>query len=579
MSLKKISATLLITILLLTGWGKTTLAQPAITAQVDRTSLSLDGQVQLTVIVSGEFSALPTPNVTGLEEFAIIGNSTSQQTSIINGQISAKGIFTFLLQPLREGTLTIPPITVAIDGQIYQTEAIEIQVSASNSPPPGSENVPSLAAPNGLDQQNLFVEAVVDNPTPYLGQQILYTFRFYQAIDFPINLGGRLDYQAPAFTDFWSQTLAQPQYTTQVGERTYTVTEVRTALFPAGLNEIVIKPARLVVPGGLFNPDVVLETDPVVVNVRSLPPGAPADFNGAVGQFELRAELDKNTVQVDDTVTLHLQIEGAGNIDALTEPDLPELAGWRLFESDVFTRLDPRDDQVYGTRQFERLLVPAQPGEFTIPAISFSYYDPQAEAYQTSTTEPLAVTVLPGEGEFAELAEPADPAVAELRELKPVPASLRTTQFFSLTNPVYWLCWLIPLLIVGMIYVFQTQRQRLISDTGYARRLQAKRLADQTLNSSAETNRDVYATAHRALLGYLSDKLNRPTTGLTTAALAEVLDQEGIERGLIERISVILRQIEISRFAPSEEAAAQSLLHDTRHLINDLEKFFKRHRR
>lgn len=579
MPLKKISATLLITILLLTGWGKTTLAQPAITAQVDRTSLSLDGQVQLTVIVSGEFSTLPTPNLTGLEEFVIIGNSTSQQTSIINGQISAKGIFTFLLQPLREGILTIRPITVAIDGQIYQTEPIEIQVSASSSPPPGSENVPSLAVPNDLNQQNLFVEAVVDNPTPYLGQQILYTFRFYQAIDFPLNLGGRLDYQAPAFTDFWSQTLAQPQYTTQVGERTYTVTEVRTALFPAGLNEIIIKPARLVVPGGLFNPDVVLETDPVVVNVRSLPPGAPADFNGAVGQFELRANLDKNTVQVDDTVKLHLEIEGAGNIDALTEPDLPELAGWRLFESDVFTRLDPRDDRVYGTRQFERLLVPAQPGEFTIPAISFSYYDPQAEAYQTSTTEPLVVTVLPGEGEFADLAEPADPAVAELRELKPVPASLRTTQFFSLTNPVYWLCWLIPLLIVGLIYVFQTQRQRLISDTGYARRLQAKRLADQTLKSSAQTNRDVYATAHRALLGYLSDKLNRPTTGLTTAALAEVLDQEGIERGLIERISAILRQIEISRFAPSEEAAAQSLLQDTRHLINDLEKFFKRYRR
>ena len=579
MPLKKISATLLITILLLTGWGKTTLAQPAITAQVDRTSLSLDGQVQLTVIVSGEFSTLPTPNLTGLEEFVIIGNSTSQQTSIINGQISAKGIFTFLLQPLREGDLAIPPITVAIDGQIYQTEPIEIQVSASSSPPPGSENVPSLAVPNGLDQQNLFVEAVVDNPTPYLGQQILYTFRFYQAIDFPLNLGGRLDYQAPAFTDFWSQTLAQPQYTTQVGERTYTVTEVRTALFPAGLNEIVIKPARLVVPGGLFNPDVVLETDPVVVNVRSLPPGAPADFNGAVGQFELRANLDKNTVQVDDTVKLHLEIEGAGNIDALTEPDLPELAGWRLFESDISTRLDPRDDQVYGTRQFERLLVPAQPGEFTIPSISFSYYDPQTEAYQTSTTQSLGVTVLPGEGEFADLAEPADPAVAELRELKPVPASLRTTQFFSLTNPIYWLCWLIPLLIVGMIYVFQTQRQRLISDTGYARRLQAKRLADQTLKSGDQANRDFYATAHRALLGYLSDKLNRPTTGLTTAALAEVLDQEGIERGLIERISAILRQIEISRFAPSGAAAAQSLRQDTRHLINDLEKFFKRHRR
>lgn len=558
--------------ILLFGPG-TISAQSSIRVEVDRTTLSTDEQLLLSVIVTSESATLPDPDVSNLQDFVIISRSSSTQISIINGQMTAQGVYNYILQPLKSGTLFIPPIPVTVSGQIYQSDPLQIEVTVgSTAPPTPDENLSTSPAPDELIGQNLFVEAEVDNLNPYLGQQILYTFRFYQAIDYPVSFQGRLDYQAPAFTDFWSQTLSQPQYTTQVGGRSYTVTEIRTALFPSGLNEITIKPAKLVVPGGLFSPDVVLETDPLNINVRSLPEGAPLDFNGAVGQFELQTSVDATQGRVNEPITLAIEIEGRGNIETLTEPQLPKLSLWRFFDSQSSTTLDPRDDGLYGIRRFERLMVPGQAGGYTIPAINFSYYDPAAEQYRTRTTEPILLTIEPGVDEFGAIVEPGGLAEGDIHALKPVPASLTRSRFFSLLNPLYWLCWIIPLFIIGTIWVFQNQRRRLSTDAGYARRLRAKRIAQQILKEASQAGVDQYAAAQRALLGYLSDKLNRPTTGLTTTNLVKLLAEYKLAPTLIERIRGILAHIETSRFAPVEEASVQSLLSDTWQLINDLEK-------
>ncbi len=356
------------------------------------------------------------------------------------------------------------------------------------------------------------------------------------------------------------------------------MTEIRTALFPAGLNEITIEPARLVVPGGLLNPDIVLETEPVTIDVQSLPGEAPPDFNGAVGQFELRAFVDKSQSQVNDTLKLVLEIEGTGNIEALTEPELPALEGWRLFESQSSTTTEARDDAVFGIRRFERLIVPGQAGDYTIPPISFSYYDPSAESYRTVESEPLDVTILPNGNEpEAPAADAVDEAqLGNIRTIKGVPASLtRTTTFSPLGSAVYWACWIIPLFIVAAVWVFQSQRQRLMTDTAYARDLRARRIAHKILNEANRHHSDSHAVVQRALLGYLSDKLNRPTTGLTTDQLLNLLADYDLDPGLRERIRAILEQVEISRFAPVGDSATQSLVADTKQLINDLEKAFR----
>jgi hypothetical protein len=243
-----------------------------------------------------------------------------------------------------------------------------------------------------------------------------------------------------------------------------------------------------------------------------------------------------------------------------------------------------QEDVVYGTRRFERLIVPSQPGETTFPSISFSYYDPQAGEYRTLKTDPIPITIQPGEAEFPPLVvlgpdkQPIELVSGDIRHIKPVPTSLESAGGSLLNRSLYWAFWVLPVLIVGGVWIWQSRRQRLLIDIGYARSQRARRVAQKILARADQAGVDGYAAAQRALLGYLSDKLNRPTVGLTTEDLISLLYQHKLNPTLVKRVQATLSQIETGRFAPIEETAVQSLIAETQKLINDLEKSFARQR-
>lgn len=585
----KISFTLaiLVTLIITFGSSGVTLAQSPITAHVEPTRLSIDDQFTLNVTVSGDFLTIPNPDLSQLQDFVVVSSSTSTQVSIVNGQMSSQKIFLYRLKPLIEGKQLIGPISVNIGGNIYQTDPIEIEVFGSNSQilPPG-EDVPDTTAPDTLEDQNFFIEAEVDNPTPYLGEQIIYTFRLYQAVNFL----RQPDYEPPDFTDFWSsEILSQPHYNTEANGRQYLVSEIRTALFPANLGSLIIEPSTLIIPGAVFNPDIQLETNPVEVEVRPLPEGAPEDFSGVVGQYDIKASLSESEAKVNEPVTLLVEIEGTGNIQTLTEPSLPELPGWRIFESQATTTIETDEDVVRGLRRYERLVVPGQPGEQTFPAISFSYYDPDAKAYQTISSDPIPITILPDESAQAlppiiEVGEDGKVSVerisADIRHIKPVPTALSTAESLSSIVWLFYGCgWLLPVLIVGGVQIWQRKQRRLRQDVAYARDVRAQRVALNILAEAQQQDATNDANAAgRALLGYLSDKLNTPTAGLTTNDLINLLNESRLDATLIDRTQTLLHQIDIGRFAPITAGRAGTIIADTQQLINDLEKSFGRRR-
>ncbi|MCB0190515.1 MAG: protein BatD [Anaerolineae bacterium] len=565
-------------------------AQSPITARVDRNTITIDEQVVLNVTITGDFLKIPQPDLNDIGPFIVVSSSTSTQVSIVNGEMTSQSVFIYHLQPLQEGELEIGAIGVNIDGMLYQTDPIQLEVFASGSPlVPQSQNSPDSDTPPVRPGEEFFVIADVDNPNPYLGQQIIYTFRIYQALGFP---PGQPDYTPPSFTDFWSQEIVAPShYTTELNGIGYTVTEIITALFPANLGSITIEPASLVIPGGLLSPDIRLEAEPVQVEVKPLPEqGKPENFSGAVGHYTIDAMLSESEVVVNNPVTLLVEIKGTGNIETLAEPALPEMEAWRLFESKSFSNFDTENGKVGGTRSFERLVVPGQAGELTFEPIRFSYYDPEAQAYQTISTDPIVITVLPDDS------QPALPTVvsfnnneeesvnlitSDIRHIKPVPATLSVGATLSVVwQTVYWVAWILPLFAVVAIQIWQQRHQRLKTDPAFARDQRAKRQALNTLNEvQSASSKERASAAGRALLGYLSDKLNKPTSGLTTAGLLQLLRESRLQTQQIERIEALLNQIDIGRFAPISAGDAESITEETRSLIDDLEKSFNRRRK
>jgi hypothetical protein len=563
--------------------------QNVISAQVDRNAVTTDDMLTLTVVINANAMNAPQPTIPNMAGFNMMGTSTSSQISIVNGSMSSSLTYSYRLQPNQVGQLVIDPITVVLEGQTYSTEPITVQVTQGNGAPspqtmPGQSANPTAPTSSTFEGQNAFIEAEVSNPNPYLGEQINYTFRFYQANDM-FDFFDQPHYTPPSFAGFWSEDnqTEQKNYRVQSAGKIYSVTELQTTLFPSKVGEITIDPAQLSIPGSFFRSGAELYTEPVVVNVRQLPANAPASFTGAVGQFELSASVDTTESKVNEPITWNVSLTGAGNINAVPDPTWPEIDGWRSFESQATINAQTQDGVMGGSKVYERLLVPGQPGQFTVPALEYSYFDPSTEEYKTLSTLTIPVNIAPGDGTASSYAPSVEAVQAngeqnanDIRHLKPAPAQLNATSNPITDSPLYWVAWIIPLVGLVGFTGWQRREQYWQNNAGLARSSKAHKKAKLALKEAQKKQGDTYQESYQILVDYLADKLNQPVAGLTRRALNELLTQKGLDTGLIERVQSCLTDAELGRFSPNagHPDHAGNLLREVDILINDLEQSF-----
>lgn len=240
--------------------------------------------------------------------------------------------------------------------------------------------------------EDYYVEAFVSDATPYVGEEIVYTFRYYAQPSVSIFLE-----TVPDFQGFWlsdSYELTTPRIET-VGNRQYNVRELYEFITPLDAGILSISPATLEIPETVFRDGAMLESNTVNVTVQPLPEPQPEGFNGAVGQFDLQANLDLDFVTLGQPVTLTLIINGAGNLQQLRAPILPELVGWRAYPNPPVHRSSNVGGLRLGEKTFEWLLIPDITGTQIIPPIVFSFFDPIAENYQTISSSSFEVEVFP----------------------------------------------------------------------------------------------------------------------------------------------------------------------------------------
>ncbi len=558
-------------------------AQPPIQASVDRTSLAVGETMQLTVAVNVAEMNPPAPELPVLNGFDVVGTSTSSQISLANGQMSAQVSYIYQLRATQAGEWTIDAINLTVNGQTYQTQPIIIQVT-EGAIPGGSAGAtpqpePQAEAPTELSGQDFFIEAGVSDHQPYLGQAVTYVFRFYQAV----NLFDQPYYDPPTFTGFWSESQSdQRQYDVNSAGRVYRVTELTTILYPTVTGDVTIEPAHLKISGGFFQSDQNLQTQPVELTIQPLPDGAPADFSGAVGQFDIAAEVDTDHVKVNEPVTLRVTVTGSGNLNSMPDPKWPEMTDWRVFDSQATTNSETNNGQISGSRVYERVMVPEKAGDFSVPSISYSYFDPQVSEYRTVSTLPIELSVAPATEEAATTVvvgankEEVSLIAADIRHLKPVPTVLMPARPPITSSRVYWLLWGVPLLAVSGSLVWRRRQRRRQEESGWLRSSQAARKARRALTQAERSQSDSHAAAGQILDGYLSDKLNQPVAGLTHRALADLLHAHKLDEDLVQRILDCRRESEMGRYSPQPLEADQGrmLLQQVGRLIGDMEKQF-----
>ena len=321
--------------------------------------------------------------------------------------------------------------------------------------------------------------------------------------------------------------------------------------------------------------DTVLRSEPVTVNVLPLPGRAPTGFNGAVGRFTIEAVANADESRVNEPITLIVTLRGEGNIDALPEPVWPDIPGWRSFEGDTTAISNVSRGRLSGARTFDRLLVPGEPGDFTIPPIEYVHFDPEAAEYVTVSTEPVAVTVAPGTGPSS--GPGAGPSgrlelsATDIRHIRPVPDRLAVEGEPLDSRAGYWSMWAALLVLLAGGVAWRAQGGRVKARIAGFRSKSPSAAAMSALEEARRRGDDPYGASSRVLLEYMGARLGQPLNGLTHDEVAELLDASGVDAALSDRVVACLSAGE-GRFAPKlRSVETAGLMDETRSVIADLE--------
>lgn len=557
-----------------------------IRASVDRTEITLDEMFVLEVTVQGSSQ---DPVLPELPEFEVRFLGRTSQWQIVNGRMSSSESFTWSLAPRATGSFRIGQVTLEGGEGTVASEPFEVRVvAASSAPDDGS--------------RDLFVTATVSDSSPWVGQQILYVWRLYRAVEIA---NPRLDPRD--YDGFLLEELGEPrQGDAVVGGRTYRVTEIRLALFPQEAGRLTV-PAMVLRcevgggsrwPGGLFDDPFrrgrsssrVLRTDPTELDVRPLPP-APPEFSGLVGKFSLDSSLTKSEIAVGESTTLTLRLEGSGNLQmvpaSLPMPwvGLAASGSGRLksYDEEPKTELERGQNGLGGVKIFRTALVPLEPGELVLPPTRLTYFDPEAGEYQTTASGSLSLSVKPSD-QVEELSVARSPGLAPAKvavrvagdDLAPIRTGLEALRpGVPEPGPWWWLSLALPPAAFAGFATVRRHRRRLANDRAFARRRGARAelaLARQRLaRCLASGGGDAAAeAASSALRRFAGDLLNTEGGAMTADEAGRELAARGVSEELAGRIRQWLGDLEAARYGGHEPAG--DLLADLDSLATALEK-------
>ena len=551
-----------------------------VTAEVDKTELAVGEEFTLWIKIDGALNPRQPaiPNYDGIRR---LGPPSIQW--VRDGTGTTVFAYVYRFEATKVGKVTIEPISVTVSGQTLSTEQVEVEVfQGLVVPTPG----PGQGQPSSDDESSedgiMFVTASIDDDKPYLGQQVTYAFKFYRrSVLFPsFGRFGQPRYAPPGFSGFWNgQETDQDEYTETIGSNRYQVVELQTVLFPTVVGTLVIEPAGLTVPIDFFESPNFLETDPIVIEVQPLPPTAPAGFTGAVGSFDISAEVDNTNGKLNEPVQLTVRVEGEGNVETLPDPAWPDFEDWRVFESPSESSSSVVDGQLVGTRTYESVLVPEKAGVLTVPEIGYTFYDPSVEEYVEAVTEPIVMSIAEADGMSPLLPSPGggtavERAGSDVRHIKPVPSTLQQSGGRFIGAAAYWAVWTIPLLaLVGAV---AWRRRQTASERGLAaaRKRNALPEARNALARAGQSGADPRVAVADILSEYLSARLDMPVTGLTHEAVDRWLQGLGVPLELALQVEGILGAAEMAKYAPEvgDALAAEEHFERAARLLNDIEE-------
>ena len=561
--------------------------------------VAADEQFNVTFVIEGENAPSDFQWSPG-EDFKLVwgpqkGSSTS--ISIVNGKKtrSSQTTYTYVLMPKSTGTFKLAAATATVKGEritsgrasleVVQNGASAASGSSSRSSSGGGSSSSPQAATGEISSSDLFLRLSLNRNSVVVGEPVTATLKLYQRV----NITGFEDAKFPTFNGFWSQEVFAPTniefHRENIDDKIYNAAVLRRwVLIPQQSGDVAIDPAELVcqvavrtqsgsrsIFDSFFDDDVRtlrkrLLSGKQVVHVSPLPAGAPASFGGGVGNFTMTTRLSKDTLKAHDAASLLVTVSGKGNVSLLEAPKVHFPPDFDVYDVKVTENTDKSTGKTSGSKTFEYPFIPRSHGTFTIDPVTYSYYDVSARKYVTLSGQPLTLKV--GRGSGTEEASPGEgmvvPAVrgkdvrnlgSDIRYISTAVPSFTEKGSFFCFSPLFWL---LLALLTGLAVLAWLLLRRMAArkaDVAGTRNRGAVKMARRRLSQAGEFLQKNLYTAfyeelHKALLGYVSDKLNIDLSDLSKEHIAASLREAGVSEAHAAGLTALLDACEYARYSP-----------------------------
>ena len=550
-------------------------AQVQLSATTDKTNLTLDDELTLTVQVSGVSGNMVMPQLPSLPAFNVYSREAAQ--SSVNGKSTL--FFKYTMMPRFVGNTTIGPVTFKYGGKTYQTKPISIRIYRSGTavPKTNTQTQNTTQAAQAVDQlpplerelatrayahtsEPYFLVAAVSNKTPYLNEPFTLAVRFYYSKAFY-----DAPYQNPMVSNLFMEEIGEAQGQQNIQGRTYRYEEKRYQLSGVSAGKARIGAATVTFRpgdsplsifdrffgGAAVQAEQSVSSKPIDITIKPLPTSnKPASFYGAVGTgYTFSAKLDRTQTEAGEAVTWSATVQGPGNLKTTSDLVFPTVQGVSAYPAAPAAGVFPNQkDRSY--KVFKTELVPLSSGTYTLPAILWSYFDPKTNAYKTLASKPLTLSVTPSTRTEKQVnfggTEPTGNGVQTLsKDIRYVIGDPAPQASWLVLLPRWkWMHALVFTWLAVCLFIASIGKKTAAKKHAY--------LAAKTQLKKSKIYEDVADT----LSAYLLAKWNISTASLPLKDIEQALAKKGVTSTVQEQFAQLWKDLESARFAPQLDQAA-----------------------
>jgi hypothetical protein len=537
---------------------------------VSKNPVAVGEEFRIEFSIEGSASEFKGPSLNGLRKLSGPNQSSSSSMQIINGKVSSSKTtsYTYYVTALNEGTLTIGEASVKSEGKTVRSQAGQMQVTKAN-PKTKQANSYNIA-------ENVYLKATASRRRIFQGEQIVVSYKLYSKINLAdINLT-----IVPELNDFWKEEIetnssAKLEVIDGVKHNVWEIS--RFILTPQKSGKLKIDPMSINVtvqiknkrsrdpfgdPFGFFgsyqNIEEEISSKNINLTVKDLPEGAPENFSGAVGQFELKSSVDKSSIEANQALNYKLTLSGNGNIHLIDDVKVDFPSNFETYDPQKNDKTFSTKNGIAGKIEFEHLLIPRYKGEYEIKGVNFCYFNPKTKSYKTITTKPILVNVLKGSGNDNSYISSDELKSNVSSQLKPIISTteLQENEDLPFNKWLFIFLILIPIIGLGGYFVMliiqaKNDANPVLRKYRKSLRIAQKRLKNAQKHLENSQKELFFEEIEKSLWTYFSNKFNVNSADLSKETINEFFTKNNISEKASKNFTSIIEKCEFCRFAPS----------------------------